>query len=276
MVKGNATVSRVDLFEYARPEMAVLRVEPDNPILYAPGQSMEVAKVNGADTLDARFFTPTWVTEKGCESLSPGPNQELEFIIALRGHVSAKLVAANPGERVQVGEPSGKFTRASYKPKPDDTLVYVSTGTGQTQNLLAYHDLMNGHRGNVVVVVSGFNSFGHPYHELHNDIQDTRANYRYIPLTTGVDRPDFYHTLIQDLFDGNGFHFTQLTGIELDPTNTQVILRGNPSMILGSESGQPNLDPEDRGMVQLLEAQGFQKGVNIHYENRFPKYSGRR
>ncbi len=206
----------------------------------------------------------------------------LEFYVVLvRDSGSAKPPALTPrlfmlrqGERLYLGEKiTGHFTLDGVK--PDDTVVFLSTGTGEApHNYLLWELLRDKHPGRILSACCVRYKRDLAYLAIHDTLMARYPNYTYLPLTTREGIGPGGKVYIQDLFTSG--EIEKVAGKSLDPASTHVFLCGNPKMIGLPEKDQQTGEisfPRTVGMVEILTKQGFQldrpaqkfRG-NIHYE----------
>jgi ferredoxin--NADP+ reductase len=211
----------------------------------------------------------------------PSTTDWFEFYIVLvregsDGRVPAltpRLFALKEGDRLQIGERvTGHYTLEAVR--PGDTVLFLSTGTGEApHNYMLWELLRRGHTGRILSACCVRYARDLGYRQTHQRLAERYPNYRYLPLTTReptVTRKVY----IQDLITSG--ELEQHLGAPLDPATTHVFLCGNPKMI-----GVPVRDratgavsyPQPPGVIELLEARGFQADVpatkfkgNIHFE----------
>jgi ferredoxin--NADP+ reductase len=154
---------------------------------------------------------------------------------------------------------------------PDDTVVFLATGTGEApHNGMVVELLRKGHVGPIVsaVTVRQWSDLG--YRARHEALAARYPNYHYLPLPTR--EPDVPKRYIQGVIADDGF--AEEFGVVLDPDRTHVFLCGNPAMIGLPEFGAADDDvvfPEVTGVIELLVGRGFtlshrKVAGNIHYE----------
>lgn len=187
--------------------------------------------------------------------------------------LTPRLFMLREGDRLQVGEKcTGHYTLQGVK--PTDTVVFLSTGTGEApHNYMLWRLLKEGHQGRIVAACCV--RFRRDLAFLaENDILMQRyPNYKYVSLTTRELPPGGRKQYVQDLIvDGR---LEEAAGGKLDPATTHVFLCGNPGMI-----GVPVKGPEGErafprpaGVIEILEARGFKADHaatrfrgNIHFE----------
>lgn len=280
-------------------DLMVMRVRPDFPRpVHQPGQygtlglgywepriegcQQESLKPEELTKVVRRAYSISCSIEAAPGRLyDPTDNDWLEFYIVLvRDNPDGRVPALTPrlfmlheGDRIQIGEKvAGHYTLEPVR--PGDTVVFLSTGTGEApHNYMLWELLRRGHQGRILAAccVRYFRDLG--YIDIHRRLMGQYANYKYLPLTTrepGLTRKVY----IQDLITSG--ELEEQLGAKLDPVNTHVFLCGNPKMI-----GVPVRDkdtgaktyPQPPGVIEVLEARGFQADVsatkfkgNIHFE----------
>ena len=205
----------------------------------------------------------------------------LEFYIVLvrenaDGRVPAltpRLFALKEGDRINVGEKiTGMYTLDPVR--PDDSVVFLGTGTGEApHNYMLWELLSRGHRGRILSACCVRYGRDLGYLDTHRRLMAQHPNYKYLPLTTR-EATVTKKVYIQDVITGG--ELEEQLGAPLDPARTHVFLCGNPKMI-----GVPHRDketgtkayPKPTGVIEILEARGFQADVaaiklkgNVHFE----------
>lgn len=292
----NATVAYM---HRPNPELAILRVRPDFPVPeHEPGQYCSL----GLGHWEPRFpGSQEEELKEGDESRIilraysighpmlldgkvPEPQREwLEFYIVLvkdagAGHkppgLTPRLFMLREGERLKVGEKiTGNFTLEGVQ--PDDTVLFLSTGTGEApHNYMLWDLLRRGHRGRILAACCVRYQRDLGYLPTHQELARRFPNYSYLTLTTREATPAGQKVYIQDLITSG--QLEERLGKPLDPATTHVFLCGNPKMI-----GAPETDratgvrhyPQPTGVVEILEQRGFRTDDprakvrgNIHFE----------
>ena len=286
----NATIT---YFEPTHSDLWVLRVKPDRGgISHLPGQYASLGlgfweeRVDDAEdpNLDERWdklvrrsysISSRMFDEHGY-LVGPESSDELEFYIVLVPPtpdnvpgLTPRLALKRPGDRIYLGpKVAGRYTLAPVT-NPDDTVIFLSTGTGEApHNAMVVELLRKGHRGKIVSAVSVRKWVDLGYTDKHRTLERHWSNYHYLPMPTR--EPDVTKRYIQDVI-GDDVLATDF-GVTLDPSNTHVFLCGNPSMIgLPEEVDGVSTFPDVTGVVELLSHRGFvldhrnQRG-NIHFE----------
>lgn len=293
----NATVVGV---RRIHEELAVFRIRPDFPIPpHKPGQygtlglgnweprvpSAQEETLSESDLQKvvkrAYSLSCSILNEKG-EFLEVARAGWLEFYIVLVRETSKptppaltpRLFMLREGDRLFLGEKiTGHYTTDSVK--PDDTVLFLSTGTGEApHNYMLWDLLRKNHRGRILGVccVRFHRDLG--YLQVHEQLMARHANYTYLPLTTREPSTIGHKVYIQDLITSG--QLEERLGEPLDPGRTHVFLCGNPKMI-----GVPTIDratglktyPRPLGVIEILEKKGFEidrphskSPGNIHFE----------
>ena len=282
------------------PDLMVLRVKTDFPRpIHKPGQY---------STLGLGFWEPR---HPGCQPETLNDTEEsqlarrayslscsildeegklldlertdwLEFYIVLVREsdrekppaLTPRLFMLREGDRLAVGRKiTGHFTADPIK--PDDAVVFLSTGTGEApHNYLTWQLLRQGHRGKILSACCVRFKRDLGYLEIQDKLRKQFPNYTYLSLTTREQDTIGHKVYIQDLISSG--QLAQQLGAPLDPAKTHVYLCGNPKMIgvpiRDRETGARTF-PEPLGVVEILNGLGFQpddpankiKG-NIHVE----------
>jgi ferredoxin--NADP+ reductase len=293
----NSTVVRL---VKVHSDLMLVRVRPDFPRpIHKPGQY---------STLGLGFWEPRI---PGCEDETLQPGEELKlarraysigcpilddngklldlertdwlefYIVLVRQSGKPQAPALTPrlfllreGDRLFLGEKiTGHYNLDPVQ--PNDTVVFLSTGTGEApHNYMLWELLRRGHAGRVLAACCVRYGRDLAYLPVHETLMRRYPHYIYLSLTTRENLQEGRKVYIQDLITSG--QLETALGKPLDPSATHVFLCGNPAMI-----GVPNKDPQTgvraypqpRGVVELLEQRGFQvdqhnakiKG-NIHFE----------
>lgn len=191
--------------------------------------------------------------------------------------LTPRLFKLRRGDRLFVG-PRAHGTYTLDPIEPDDSVILLATGTGETpHNSMAAELLASEHQGAIVSVTCVRYHRDLAYLQTHGKLQDLYSNYHYVALTTrepqNIDtaHPDYVgKQYLQDWFTSGMFE--ERFG-RLDPQGTHVFLCGNPVMV-----GLPQRDPdgelvfpEPLGMAEVLVDRGFQLDRprdpgNVHFE----------
>jgi ferredoxin--NADP+ reductase len=294
----NATVSWL---KKPNPDLMLVRVQPDFPVPeHMPGQycslglgnweprfpssQEENLKPEDEVRLVRRAYSISFsiLDEQG--SLFPEqPKDWLEFYIVLvksagEGRkppgLTPRLFMLRQGDRLNIGDKiTGHFTLEGVK--PDDTVLFLSTGTGEApHNYMLWELLRRGHGGKILSACCVRYQRDLGYLETHRKLMTMHSNYTYLSLTTREALADGRKVYIQDLITSG--QLEELLQLTLEPAKTHVFLCGNPKMI-----GVPENDkttgvrryPSPPGVIEILEQRGFKvddakakiRG-NIHFE----------
>jgi ferredoxin--NADP+ reductase len=184
------------------------------------------------------------------------------------------LFLLREGDRLHLGETiTGHFTLDGVK--PDDTVLFLSTGTGEAPHNYMLHQLLTAnHQGRILAAccVRYFRDLG--YRATHDRLMARHPNYTYLPLVTREASVDGQKVYIQDIITSG--ELERRLGQPLDPARTHVYLCGNPKMIGAAEKNPATGEvsfPQPPGVIEILTRRGFQVDVrarkfrgNIHYE----------
>jgi ferredoxin--NADP+ reductase len=282
-------------------DLLILRVRPDflrpphRPGQYTvlgmgfweprmPGCQEEELKPEEESRLARRSYSisSSILDDKG-DLLDVEKTDWLEFYIVLvRGEtetgrspvLTPRLFLLRQDDRLYLGEKiTGHFTLEGVQ--PDDTIVFLSTGTGEApHNYMLWELLHNNHTGRILSACCVRYRRDLGYHSIHETLMKRYPNYTYLPLTTREGVGPGGKVYIQDLI--TSCELERALQQPIDPARTHVYLCGNPKMI-----GLPEKDrvtgvisfPPSVGVVELLTRRGFvldqpaQKfRGNIHYE----------
>jgi ferredoxin--NADP+ reductase len=296
--KYNATLAHL---RKVHSDLLVMRVRPDFPLPpHRPGQytvlglgfweprypgcQEEVLSPADEPRLARRSYSISCsvLDEKG-EQLDIGRTDWLEFYIVLvRGDtdtgkppaLTPRLFLLREGERLYLGEKiTGHFTLEGVK--PTDTVVFLSTGTGEApHNYMLWELLHTRHPGRILSACCVRYRRDLGYLGIHETLMRRHANYTYLPMTTREALGQGGKVYIQDLISSG--ELEKVLGRPLDPAATHVYLCGNPKMIglpeKNRETGEVSF-PRPPGVVELLTRRGFTLDQpaqklrgNIHYE----------
>lgn len=280
-------------------DLMILRVKPDFPRPpHTPGQYCSLGlgywepRVEGCQTetlkpederkLVLRAYSlscSVYASEGVLRDLSQDDWVEF-YIVLVRENLDGRVPALTPrlfalaeGARLKMHEKiTGHYTAEPVK--DGDTVVFLSTGTGEAPNNYMLWDLLRrGHRGRILSACCVRHKRDLGYLAVHERLMTQFPNYTYLPLTTreaGVTKKVY----IQDLITSGELEY--YLGHQFDPAKTHVFLCGNPKMIgvpvKDKETGA-KVYPQPPGVIEILEGRGFQadnaaakvKG-NIHFE----------
>ncbi len=252
------------------PRVPGCQEEVDNPAdvgklvrrAYSIGLSIldENGRLFDFDTAHAPWLELYIVLVRGAEEGSPA--------------LTPRLFTLQTGRRVFLGTKiTGHFTLDPVQ--PNDTVVFLSTGTGEApHNYMLWDLLRRGHPGRILAACCVRHRTDLGYLTVHEELMRRHANYTYLPLTTRDADTVGHKVYIQDLITSGLLEKT--LGRPLDSHTTHVYLCGNPKMI-----GAPVVDratgaktfPQPPGVVELLTQRQFQidqprKKIvgNIHFE----------
>lgn len=294
--KYNATVVHL---RKGHTDLMMVRVKPDRPLMphkagqYTalglgfweprfPGCQDETVGPEDEKRLARRSYSISCPILDDTGNLLAAQDQWLEFYIVLvrdaerpeAPALTPRLFMLREGDRLFMGEKiSGHFTLDPVK--PDDTVVFLGTGTGEApHNYMVWELLRRNHRGRILSAccVRYLRDLG--YLATQQELMRRYPGYTYLPLTTRESANAGGKVYIQDLITSG--ELEGRLGKALDPAATHVFLCGNPKMI-----GVPTSDratgartyPSPTGVVEILERRGFQcdqpnikRTGNIHFE----------
>lgn len=293
----NATVVRL---VKAHSDLLTVRVRPDvprpphKPGQYSllglgfwepriPGCDEEILPAEGHEKLARRAYSISCpILDDDGRLFEPGAMDWLEFYIVLVREsdkerppaLTPRLFMLREGDRLYLGEKiTGHYTLDVVK--PDDTVVFLATGTGEApHNYMLWDLLRRGHRGRILSACCVRYRRDLAYAATHAELMRRHPAYTYLSLTTREADSVNHKVYIQDLITSG--QLEERLGQPLDPRRTHVFLCGNPKMIgvpdKDRDTGQ-RIYPAPPGVIEILEKRGFQpdqphlkvKG-NIHYE----------
>jgi ferredoxin--NADP+ reductase len=295
--KYNATIVHL---HKTHSDLMMIRVRPDAPLpLHKPGQytvlglgcweprfpgCQEEVLAPGEETKLARrsYSISCPILDDEGRLLEIGRTDWLEFYIVLVREtgrekpplLTPRLFLLREGERLYLGEKiTGAFTLDPVR--PDDTVLFLSTGTGEApHNYMLWDLLRRGHRGRILSACCVRYRRDLGYLATQEELMRRYPHYTYLSLTTREADSVGNKVYIQDLITSG--QLEERLGQALDSARTHVFLCGNPKMI-----GVPDKDretgrrvyPQPPGVIEILEQRGFQpdqpplkiKG-NVHYE----------
>jgi ferredoxin--NADP+ reductase len=261
----------------------IVRIRPDDPVpdhlpgQYTsiglgqweprfPGSQDEELKPGDESRIVLRAYSISHPVLDG-DVLAPFNREWLEFYIVLvksaeSGHkppgLTPRLFMLREGERLKLNEKiTGSFTLEGVK--PDDTVVFLSTGTGEApHNYMLWELLRTGHRGRMLAACCVRYKRDLGYLPTQEKLTRMFPSYTYLSLTTREATPGGRKVYIQDLITSGQLEHD--LGRPLDPAMTHVFLCGNPKMI-----GIPEIDkatgekvyPQPPGVIEILERRGF-------------------
>ena len=294
----NATVSRL---VKVHSDLMLMRVRPDftrpqhKPGQYSmlglgywepriPGCEEETFQPSDEAKLARRAYSISCpvLNYRHTDLLDLSQTDWLEFYIVLvrkAGNpqvpvLTPRLFMLREGDSLFLGERiTGHYNLDAVQ--PSDTVVLLSTGTGEApHNYMIWDLLRRGHAGRIFSACCVRNARDLAYLPMHVQLMRMFPSYTYLSLTTRENLREGRKVYIQDLITSG--QLEAALGGTLNPAKTHVFLCGNPAMI-----GVPNKDPQTgarvypqpTGVVEILEGRGFQvdqanakiKG-NIHYE----------
>lgn len=187
--------------------------------------------------------------------------------------LTPRLFMLRDGDRLNVVDKiTGHYTLESVK--PGDTVLFLSTGTGEApHNYMTWELLRRGHTGRVLGACCVRYRRDLAYLPIHEELMRRYPHYTYLSLTTREAETVQQKVYIQDLLTSG--QMEERLGQPLDPARTHVFLCGNPKMIgvpvKDRDSGQRTY-PQPLGVIEILEKRGFQADQgskqrgNIHFE----------
>jgi ferredoxin--NADP+ reductase len=188
--------------------------------------------------------------------------------------LTPRLFLLNEGDRLFLGEKiTGHFTLDPVK--PTDTVVFLSTGTGEApHNYMLWELFSRKHPGRILSACCVRYRRDLAYLTIHEELMRRYSNYTYLSLTTREAATVKHKVYIQDLITSG--QLEEQIGQALDPARTHVYLCGNPKMIgvpyKDKDTGQRTY-PQPLGVIEILEQRGFHTDEpsakmvgNLHFE----------
>jgi ferredoxin--NADP+ reductase len=241
--------------EAINPQLLILRVRPDSgDYNFTPGQ-FAVLGLQGREPRVAEAAAEETVAEplkmiRRAYSIASSSVERayVEFYLTLvtTGELTPRLFALPHGSRVFLGpKASGLFTLDRVA--PGKSVVLIATGTGLAPYVSMLRTMLISDTARKFVVLHGARcSWDLGYRGELESLARIRANFTYIPsITRPTEDPHFggrTGRIPKLLEDGV---VEQLSGVKLDPADSDVFLCGNPEMITHVKA--------------LLESRGFTK-----------------
>ena len=295
----NATVTHLDK---SHSDLMVIRVKPDFPRpKYLAGQYCTLGLANFEPRVEgcqAEALTDAEQTKLVRRSYSISSSIYLDgtdtirdasaddwlefYVVLVRENLDGRVPALTPrlfhlkvGDRLQVGEKIVGHFNLEPVTRPTDTILLLSTGTGEApHNSMAADLLRTGHAGSIVNACCVRYARDLGYLSIHQRLMRQFPNYKYLPLTTREATVGGSKKYIQDLIVAGDLE--AVVGRPLDPATTHVFLCGNPKMIgipFKDKATGDWLYPEPVGVIEVLEKRGFKADNptlkvdgNIHFE----------
>lgn len=223
-------------------DLFVLKVRPDTPPpSFVSGQyvllglSSNIPRRQGSDP-EHKESKPDRMILRAYSIASSGLEPDLlEFYISVvgNGSLTPRLVQAQPGDRLMVGDKIRGFFTLDTVPKEHKTVVLAATGTG----LAPYVSMMRNHAVHpypfrFIILHGAPKSWELGY------LDELRNYSRFLPRVQYV--PSITRTKEDPWWKGESGRITQYfqsapllerLEVELDPAKTSVFLCGNPAMI---------------------------------------------
>ncbi len=292
----NATVVSL---KQVHEELMILRVRPDFPVPAhkagqystlgmgqweprAPDCQEEIPKPGEEKKLIRRAYSLSSSIQDEQGTLLDLPRIDwVEFYIVLVRKAEGNPPALTPrlfllkeGARLFLGEKiTGHYNLDPVK--PDDALIFLSTGTGEApHNYMTWELLRRGHKGRILAACCVRFRRDLAYLKIQEDLMRRYPTYKYLSLTTREADTVSHKVYIQDLITSG--ELEERLGQALDPARAHVFLCGNPKMI-----GVPTTDrttgqnhyPQPPGVIEILEKRLFRMDQHslkltgtIHFE----------
>lgn len=227
--------------EEINPQLHILRVKPEAPLFeFKPGQfavlgllGSEPRAVEASD--EDPLPEPSKLIRRAYSIASSSVEKGyLEFYITLvtSGSLTPRLFAMPYGGRLFLGpKAAGLFTLDRVA--PGKAVVLIATGTGLAPYMSMLRTMLVGDTQRPFVVLHGARySWDLGYRGELESLTRLRPNFTYIPtITRPSEDPHFHGSTgrIQTLLKAGIIE--QLAGVQLDPTQADVFLCGNPEMV---------------------------------------------
>jgi ferredoxin--NADP+ reductase len=241
--------------EAINPQLLILRVRPDSgDYAFTPGQFAVLGLIGSAPRVpEAAPEEEVPDAEKLIRraysiASSSVERAYVEFYLTLvtTGGLTPRLFALSHGSRIFLGpKASGLFTLDRVA--PGKSVVLIATGTGLAPYVSMLRTMLIADTARKFVVLHGARcSWDLGYRGELESLARIRSNFTYIPSITRPEQDPHFSGLagrIQKLLEQGVVE--QLSGVRLDPAETDVFLCGNPEMITHVKT--------------LLESRGFTK-----------------
>lgn len=215
--------------------MSVWRVSPDGPLSFVPGQHVS-------------FGVPTRQSTRGEEasvvlrpysiSSSAFDVMSLEFLIRRveGGEATEALWDLKPGDAIWMRDKAqGRFT--SQLINPNKKLILLATGTGLGPFMSVIRTLKRRDQLPPTLVVHGVrSSLELVYFNELTQLTKSTPSCGYVSCVTRDPHPISGHRMVQGRISAllESGRFAELTGFELNPNDSQIMLCGNPDMVSDS------------------------------------------
>jgi ferredoxin--NADP+ reductase len=228
--------------ESINPQLGIMRVRSDTPLFtFTPGQFVVLGllgqepRVPEAEPEDPPINPEKMIRRAYSIASSSREHEYLEFFLALvpSGELTPRLFALRPGRRLFLGpKASGLFTLDRI-PREKSVLL-IATGTGLAPYLSMMRTLLIHEVERKFVVLQGARySWDLGYRAELESLARLRSNLVYLPAITRPEQDPHFHGLtgrIQNLLVQGAFETA--SGITLDPSRVEILLCGNPEMIM--------------------------------------------
>jgi ferredoxin--NADP+ reductase len=209
-------------------DLFVFRVKPDDGVFgpFEPGQYAEIAlpemQTPGTKLIRRQYSIAS----------APSAGDYVEFFIVVvpGGEVTPKLLSLKVGERLWLNpKPKGKFTLEHVEPNKDYIMIATGTGLAPFVSMLRQFKDSDAKPWRKLVIIHGVRfakDLGY-----REELENT-PNIIYLPATTREPENSEWkgqRGRVQQLLEKD--RFQQITGLNLDPNECQVLLCGNPEMI---------------------------------------------
>ncbi|MEN9354307.1 MAG: Ferredoxin--NADP reductase [Fibrobacterota bacterium] len=223
--------------------LATFYVRPDTPFEpFISGQYVTLGLLGAEPRLEGmpaeyRDANPEKLVQRAYSIAAAGFEiDELEFLVSLveNGSLTPRLWKLQPGDRLTVGKKIvGSFTLDELQTR---TVVMVGTGSGLAPFISMLRQNLTRHLDIRFVLLHGAPRRSElAYLTEFRSLEKACANFTYIPAISRpqLDPPGWRGTTgrLTQFFAKNGSLLTEMAGVDLDPTKTDVYLCGNPNMI---------------------------------------------
>lgn len=224
------------------PDLFILKVRPDKPSPpFTSGQyvllglSSNIARRAGSDP-EFKESKPDRMILRAYSIASSGLEPDLlEFYVSVvaNGSLTPRLVQAQPGDRLMVGDKIRGFFTLDTVPKDHKTVVLAATGTGLAPYVsMMRHHAVHPYPFRFVILHGAPRSWELGY------LDELRMHSRFLPRVQYI--PSITRSKEDPWWTGDVGRITQYfqsdllkdrTEVEWDPARTSVFLCGNPAMI---------------------------------------------
>lgn len=223
--------------------LATFYVRPDTPFEpFISGQYVTLGLLGSEPRLEGmpnefRDASPEKLVQRAYSIAAAGYEiDELEFLVSLvdNGSLTPRLWKLKAGDRLAIGKKIvGSFTLDELQTR---TVVMVGTGSGLAPFISMLRQNLRRHLDVRFVLLHGAPRRSElAYLTEFRSLDKACSNFTYVPAISRpqLDPPGWRGMTgrLTQFFERNGTLLGEMTGVDLDPTKTDVYLCGNPNMI---------------------------------------------